>query len=559
MLRRIVLAMFCLLLIAVPITAQDEGGEDVPTGGTVTVLLQNADTWTRNFNPYAPPPQEGISRDLVFEPLMMLNPADYENIIPWLATEYSYSDDLATLTYTLREGVQWSDGEAFSAEDVVFTFEMIQNFPALDTTGVLPLVGSVSAPDETTVVVELTGTNSQAHNILSAINPVPEHQWAEVEDPVTFTNENPVGTGPFTEVSRFEDQVFELCRNPNYWQEDRPYVECIQVPAYVGNQDALLMILDGDTDWGGIFIPNVEDIYTSQSENYNYYYAPIGPATMLYINTLREPMNDVEFRRALSAGINYEQVMELGFGGIQPRASVTGLTAVAADWISEDAEALALDNGYGFTNLEGAAEMLDEAGYVDADGDGFRNLPNGDPFEIELMVVNGFTDWVSSAQIMAQNWNDLGINVNAAPVELGTLSTNLATAQYDISFGLPGIGPTPYNLYRGILFSGLINEEGLTRSAFPRLTDPEIDQLLNDFTLTADREEQQAIVEQLQMFFVEQVPAIPLATIPIWYHYNTTDFTGFPTEDDYYAQANPRRGNTNQSRLLILTNLRPIE
>src|SRR5687767_4491045 len=100
-----------------PVAAQDDMpvtvDPDAPRGGTVTVSHRAASAWVRNFNPFAPDPINE-THGLIYEPLLVWNEVDGSGI-PWLATNFEYSDDLMTLTVTLREGVQWSDGEDFNA------------------------------------------------------------------------------------------------------------------------------------------------------------------------------------------------------------------------------------------------------------------------------------------------------------------------------------------------------------------------------------------------------------------------------------------------------------
>src|SRR3990172_9491083 len=110
---------------ALPTEAPPPAETEAPsTGGTVVVSHRAASTWVRNFNPFAPDPINE-TQDMIYEPLIVWNPVLGGEPTPWLATGYEYSDDLLTLTFTLREGVQWSDGEDFNADDVVFTVNLL--------------------------------------------------------------------------------------------------------------------------------------------------------------------------------------------------------------------------------------------------------------------------------------------------------------------------------------------------------------------------------------------------------------------------------------------------
>lgn len=186
-----------------------------PAGNANAVLTlgeQNAPTFTRNFNPFLSTALPA-TQNVIHEPLMIYSSAAGE-LTPWLATGYEWSDDLTTLTFTLREGVLWSDGEPFTASDVAFTFNLLKTAPGVNSTVLPALVGgtayvdSVTAIDDTTVEFKFNRPYTPGLYELIAQNIVPEHIWKAVPDVVAFTNDNPVGTGPFTEITSFASQAF---------------------------------------------------------------------------------------------------------------------------------------------------------------------------------------------------------------------------------------------------------------------------------------------------------------------------------------------------------------
>ena len=179
-------------------------------------------TWTRSFNPFRSdaesrwPTWAGI-----YEPLLISNRATGA-FTPWLASAYSWSADNLTFRVTTRPGVRWSDGQPFTARDVAFTFDLMRRFPALDHDAVWLFLESVTARDAQTVEFKLKRPYTPGAVYLGEQAIVPEHKWKDVAQPATFDDPSPVATGPFVAVKRFEPTVYELGRNPTYWQPGKP-------------------------------------------------------------------------------------------------------------------------------------------------------------------------------------------------------------------------------------------------------------------------------------------------------------------------------------------------
>src|SRR5262249_29970569 len=153
-------------------------------------------------------------------------------------TGYKWSDDNKTLTFTLQNNVKWSDGQPFTAKDVAFTFNLFKNKPGLQGAGLVAMAGdnayveSVTATDDTTVVFNFKQVFTPGLYDIIGQMIVPEHTWKDVADPSKFTNDNPVGTGPFTQVVNFQSQAYQVDKNPNYWQPGKPYFQSIRMLAF---------------------------------------------------------------------------------------------------------------------------------------------------------------------------------------------------------------------------------------------------------------------------------------------------------------------------------------
>lgn len=520
--------------------------DDVPRGGTVVINQANSAGWVRNFNPFAPDPIDGTV-EVVYERLVLYDPLDGGQPTWWLATGSEYAEDLLSVNFTLREGVLWSDGEPFTAADVVYTIDLMKEFPALDRGGLLAYVDSAEAIDDLTVKFNLTSVYSLADILIGGLRPVPQHIWSEIEDPVLYTNDDPVATGPFTTVSSFSEQSFTLCRNENYWQEGRPYVDCLQYPAINGNDAANLALINQELDWVGNFVPNIEETFVARDPEHNHYWFAGGSPWVFLTNVAKSPFDDVNVRHAMALAIDYETIRdtaENGYTVVVPE-NATGIWPRFQDQVPQEVLDKVAEMGLGVYNLDRANQILDEAGYA-MGGDGFRNKPDGTPIgPFNIQIVNGWTDVVTAAQIVSQGFQDIGLNATVVTPEFGEWISNLQQGTFDTSLAWSTWGATPYDFFDNIFNSNRINENGERTGQFmPGWTSPEADQLLMDYVATADPAERAAIVGQLTDIYVTNVLSSPLSPWPAWYEYSTLRFVGWPTEDDPYAQGSPWEANS---------------
>jgi peptide/nickel transport system substrate-binding protein len=522
----------------------------------VTVNHQQLPNWIRNFNPLIDtdssvwPTQGGI-----YEPMLIYNTATAE-IVPWLATGYEFSDDNSAITFTLREGVAWSDGTPFTSKDVKFTFDYLIEHEALGGTesvrAVLPLIESVEVPDDQTVVVTFSQVFTPGLYDIGEQMIVPEHIWKDVDDPVTFTNENPVGTGPFTEIGQFQPQYYEIHRNPNYWQEGKPFIDGFRAPVYPNNDSANLALVSGELDMASNFVPDIENTYVAKNpEHFHYWFPSVGTTVHLYTNTTRAPFDDPNVRKALSLALNRAQIVNVAMYDYTTPADGTGLSAAYDSWRSP--EAVEAGSAWVGMDVDTANQMLDEAGLV-RDGD-TRVLPDGTPMQYDINVVSGWSDWVSTCQIMAQNLEALGIAATVQTYDFAAFFDRLQKGDFDLSIWSGQGGPTPFGYYRSVMSSGTVTPIGeLAPENFHRYGNEEADALLDQFAATSDPAEQTEIMSQLQMIFAENAPVIPLFPGPDWGEFNTMRFIDFPSEENPYALL---AGYENPERLIQLTTIKP--
>jgi peptide/nickel transport system substrate-binding protein len=545
-----------------PAAAAAEQSAAAPAGSPDAVLTlgeQTMPTFTRNFNPLTPNSPLPGSINLIHEPLMIYNTVTGE-LVPWLATEYSWSDDLKTLTFTIRDGVQWSDGEPFTASDVAFTFNLLKTAPGVSSTALSALVGdsayvdTITAPDDQTVQFTFKTVYTPGLYELIGQNIVPEHIWQDVTDVVAFTNENPVGTGPFTQVVNFTPQAYQIDKNPHYWQEGKPAFQSVVYKAFADANAASLAMVDGEIDWSNYRLTDPQNEFVSKDPANRYFINSEGPnMAILAMNIGREPFDDVNVRKAISMAINREQVAMIGEGGVVQPADVTGLTSLYTPWKVDDAAAL---GDWATYNVDKANELLDAAGLTRG-ADGIRVLPDGTPMRYSVAVLPA-PNWLADLQVAAENLKEVGIELTVQPQpNYPEWVAAQQSGNFDMMFSIIDGNATPYRFYRMTMSSDLLQPEGTAAQGnYTRYAGGAADDLLQQFATATDPEQQKQIAAELQQVFAEEVPAVPFVPLGGMGLINTSRFTGFPTADNYYASAEPNP-TFFADWLLVLTQLQP--
>ena len=523
----------------------------------LTVSSEQTTTWVRNFNPFNQTSARATTKDFIYEPLAIFNRLKNQTEFR-LAESFELADDLRSITFVLREGLKWSDGEPLTADDVVFTYGYLKQFPALDFNSVSALLESVEKVDERTVRFNLLQPNSLVANTIVAMPIVPEHVWAEVTDPVTFTNETPVGSGPLTEISRFTPQVYEQCRNPNYWDAENLKVDCIRLPQLADNPQVLAALADGTLDWATSFIPDIDNTFVAKDPEHHKYWFNPSSLVSFQLSMItpdennRKAFNDVNFRRALSMLTDRQTIVDIagyGYPLINEDPSMLGEYYKAF----ANPEVQVQFGQYGKFDPEAATALLDEAGYVDKDGDGMRDNPDGTPIAIDIKIPNGWTDWIDAVQIAMESLQGAGLNVKMSTPEESVWSADLISGNYAMTLNALASAANPYFPY---IRSFNPADFGKSRFTAPHWENAEVMELLGQYTQIKDPTEQQEIMNKIQMIVAEAMPIIPVYNSPAFYQYNTKRFTGWASAENPIVS--PVVSNANPGRLIQLLALRPV-
>lgn len=543
-----------LLLASLLSIASTVSVAEVNEQPNLRVLMESSTGWVRNFNPWI-----GGRSDWAYESLVVFDILSNSKVHYWLATDFELSDDLKQLTVKLREGVKWSDGENFSADDVVFTFEYAKAHPEIDKAGLSSSVSSVKKIDDYTVKINLKKPNAFAATEVLGENVriVPKHIWSKIDNPSGEVNINPVGTGPFTEIKRFTPQVYVQCRNPNYWNKSLK-VNCLEFPQYFSNDAALEMLANGEIDWAGIFIPDIERTYTSKNPH-NKYWFPSNSAVKITFNydtkneNVSKAFNNIAFRKAVNLVMDREAMINIGvYGYVKGGNPASALPKGLWDWRNAAADKT-WSEFYKY-DLKKAKNILKEAGFKDTDGDGFIENPDGSSFEFSLQVPSGWTDYVNNAAIAVEGLRAVGINSKVITPEVNVYAENWKSDDFDMNFGSGALKPSVWRFYDYTMHSRYANTGMWWSTSLHNYKNASLDNLIDQLALTLDKTKQLEISGKIEAIYADNVVQVPLYNNGVWYLYNDSRFEGWASEANPIIFPAPYEG---MSRIVHLMHLKP--
>src|SRR6202167_4058816 len=234
-------------------------GTATAMGKTLVMESSPETSITQAFNPYVTTQAiYGMGADgLIYEPLIQFNVASPPAYYPWLATSYKWSNSGKAITFAIRTGVKWNNGTALTPADVAFTFNLIKSNTAINLNGLT--ISNVSTSGNN---VTLTFPTAQYTNLqeIAGVAILPKAVWSTVGNPATYTDANPVGTGPFM-LQSFTPQGFTLKKNPDYWQASKVKVPTVYFPVYTSNTVISSALDTGAVQWTGNFLPGLQKTF----------------------------------------------------------------------------------------------------------------------------------------------------------------------------------------------------------------------------------------------------------------------------------------------------------
>ena len=340
------------------------------------------------------------------------------NLIGRLATEWSTDSDAATVTYTLREGVKFSDGTDFNAEAVKWNIEQYQNVGRTEVVS----VDSVECPDEKTVVVKLKDWNSAALESIGFFVYYMSPSAIE-ENGTEWAQQNTAGTGPFVLDSYEPGVKVTYKKNENYWQEGKPYLDGIEISA----------ITDVTTMENALRAGEIDEIFFAQTDLIkNFVDDPdfvvventngVGAETEGFIPSSYDensPFYDVRVRQAFCYAIDTESLVNTLYYGMGTQTNQWAVPGTVT--YNPDVE------GYPY-NPEKAKELMKEAGYEDGFDTtiyGYQGMDSILSAVADMLTQVGIRttvqtgDWAMMSDKMSNGWDGIMLHNATVSPDLG--------------------------------------------------------------------------------------------------------------------------------------------
>ena len=486
--------------------------------------------------------------------------------IPWLASAGKWTSKNA-YAMTVRSGVKWSDGKTLTPRDVKYSFDLLKiathpQHALWQDTG-------------------LKGTKVQGRNVVFTfagkpgvqqfdfyrfnVAIVPQHVFKSYsKTEITTGNlgdpKKIVGTGPYAYQSGVgaSSETVVWQKRDGWWATDALGLEV--APRYIvdikngTNAAALANLLRGNIDLFNNFAPK-----SAIKGEFKTYYgkAPYhlgANTTWLFPNTTKKPLDDRQFRRALAYSVNMDQIISKAYQGLVAKASPTGLLPIWNKWVDQRA---VKQLGYSY-NPSRAKSILAAAGYKDTNGDGFVENKDGSTIDLQIVCPNGWSDWMTAIQVIADSAKAVGIKVTASFPEYATLVDDRGHARYDLLLANDRqYSNTPWTYYQYIYQLPILDNQ--TTVNYERYTNQAAWKTVQalDKIPTSNTRAFKATMSKLQRMFLQDLPAIPLWYNGMWSMVNTKYWTGWPSATGGKYTPTSWRNYWQMTAIDMLTHLRP--
>ena len=512
--------------------------------------------------------------NLMYEPLLTYNSLTGE-IESLLGTLVSKDND--SIVVDLNPAAKWSDGQKVTSRDVKFIYTM----GSINTSEQISAIHVDTIKSEPAGEVERIAflVNKKQRNnplsvmdLLQAIRIVPAHVFEPLvaekgldEVKKMMFDKAPVVSGPYT-IKDYSANKIILERRDDYWgnaalhEGKLPAPKYIVHPIYKSNEHNTIALRKGELDASMSFIPRIGDLKSAGVHtwlNDAPFFTP-GAMPMLMINTMKEPLNDKRFRRALATAIDYNAIRQFALSGYtsQLQPGLIMPTNLEGKFINAEDQKIGvkLDITDEAERLNTVKAMLTEAGYksVFKDDGSLDHMENAKGEKIPTLFITspaGWTDWESIVNIAVEGMRKAGIDVREGFVDGGQYWPAMGTGNFDLIMHKPtaDVSPSlPWSRFNEVMSSrdwqklgdwagtniGRYNQPGTKEFR------PEVDKLLAEIPLMTDEEKKKEAYRELNKIFMEDQPAIPLAYLPEqYYEFSDRVWTNWPSAENAYAPA----------------------
>lgn len=418
---------------------------------------------------------------------------DERGIVPWLARSWAVEDSGAAYRFELRDDATFSDGKPLMARDVAFTFDYFARFPFKWAS--TSMVSGVETLGERSVRIRLRQPFAPfLEDVAGAVPILPAHIWSQVSDPLKLTGpEAVVGSGPYTLVSHAGEKGEYLFRARDRHFAGDPLVrELAYVLIPPAQRAVALQRREADT-----FLSTEYDVVPAFGNGDPYRVFTTAPLSIvrLILNVDRAPLTDRRVRHALAYALDRRDIADRVTRAPDVVIGSPGVIPPESPWSAPGLPRYAYEP-------ERAKRLLDEAGVVDRDGDGVRELPSGKPLTLDLLADPASPD----APIVAAQLKNVGLALRLVGGDAKTRTDLQAKRQFSLALASHiGVGGDPDFLRRwfaGEVFNAFESGNALHSAEFDALAAAQVRE-----TDVAKRKE---LVARMQRVLAEELPTLPL-------------------------------------------------
>lgn len=521
-------------LIAVFAAPSASSANTVAHAAASSVLTMESspeNTVTQDFNPYVQSTGAyamGVT-SLIYEPLLQFDLARPSHApYYFLATAYKWGKGGTSITFTIRQGVKFSNGSPMTPADVAFSFSLLQKYADVNTNGI-PVTGTSVSGNKVTISFSAPQyTNLQS---IGNVYVVPSSIWNGVGDPALYTDANPVGTGPYT-LASFSAAGITLKANSGYWG-GTPAVSGVDFPVIASNDTVLSALTTNQLDWAGNFLTGLQSAFIKPSPSTHHAWFAAVQTNSLEPNLNVWPTNQLAVRQAISLAIDRTAISTQGEAGLEPVATnASGL--VLPGFKTLLAKSVAGDSLSAHSNIAAAVKVLKSAGYVIKHGFFYKGNK-----EVTIPVTDpsAYTDYAEDDSLVAAELKKAHINASFVGQTATAWAANLASGHFVLSMHWSQTSIAAYQLYNDWLNSSLATNNA--SGNFERLHNKTVDSDLAKLAGQTSTSGQLKYLTPIEQYVAQNLPIIPTVYGAAFDEYNSSRFSGWPSASNPYEIGQP--------------------